>query len=152
MRRSGLPGLLGLLLLLPWAAAADVHPNTESGVAVDRAFQSGEVDHVNLFNGSLSLVLPLGIAYPVASPLSYRFTLVYNSNPWIYATDTGSSGTFTYSQPSPCSNAGLGWRLSFGAVGASTCVSRDDSTTAAKETYEAPDGSQHLFYATLHPG
>jgi hypothetical protein len=95
-------------------AAADVHPNTESGVAVDRAFQSGEVDNINLFNGNLTVTIPLGNTYPVNEPLSYRFTLVYNSNPWTYASRTLSDGmtTYTHSTPSACSNAGLGWRVS----------------------------------------
>jgi YD repeat-containing protein len=135
-------------------AAADVHPNTESGVAVDRAFQSEEVDNINLFNGNLTVTIPLGNAYPVNGALSYRFTLVYNSNPWTYASRTLSDGktTYTHSMPSPCSNAGLGWRESFGGIGPSTCNSTDNTVTSATETYEAPDGSQHLFYSSLHPG
>jgi len=145
---------LAVCLFAAGTAVADVHPNTEGGVAVDRAFQSGEVDNINLFNGSLTVTIPLGNAYPVNGPLSYRFLLSYNSNPWTYASRVPPEGspTYTHSTPSPCSNAGLGWRVSFGAVGASTCNSTDDTATSAAETYEAPDGSQHLFYSTLHPG
>ncbi len=63
-------------------AAADPHPNTNAGVAVDQAFQMGNVDNINLFNGSLTVTVPLGISYPLNSSFSYRFTLVANSNPW----------------------------------------------------------------------
>jgi hypothetical protein len=72
--------LCPLLGTLP--AAASPHPNTNSGVAVDQVFQVGNVDNINLFNGSLTVAIPLGITYPVNGSFSYRFTLVGNSNPW----------------------------------------------------------------------
>ena len=33
-------------------------PNTNGGVAVDQVFQVGDVDNVNLFNGSLTVAIP----------------------------------------------------------------------------------------------
>ena len=83
---------LGLsLLLLALPLAADVHPNVEGGVAVEKAFHVGEIDHINLFNGSLTVTLPLGLAYPVGNHLSYGLTLVYNSNPWFFVDDASAS-------------------------------------------------------------
>ena len=90
-RRRALGLLLGLLLALP--LAADVHPNTEGGVAVDKAFQVGEIDNVNLFNGSLTLTVPLGQRYPVGGSLSYGLTLLYNANPWNFQDDNLSFPT-----------------------------------------------------------
>jgi len=147
--------LLGLGLLSAGAAFADdVHPNTQSGVDLDKAFHVGEIDNVNLFNGALTLTLPLGPSYPVGGTLSYGLTLVYNSNPWFFQ-DHAFDGNTTYplSTPNPCSNAGLGWHLSLGRL--------NPPCTAAAETgvggqpplplvYEGPDGAQHLFYTTLH--
>jgi RHS repeat-associated protein len=133
--------------------AADVHPNVEGGVAVDKAFQVGDVDNINLFNGSLTLTLPLGPSYPVGGSLSYGLTLVYNSNPWYFTDDaTAPPNTYTLGSPNPCSNAGLGWRVSLGRLG-SPCISTADTTTGAVGTvYDGPDGSQHVFYPTLHDG
>jgi RHS repeat-associated protein len=157
-------GLLGLALQAS-SAAASPHPNTNGGVAVDQVFQVGNVDNVNLFNGSLTVTIPLGITYPVNGAFKYRFTLVGNSNPWDFWTvqyPDGNGGFFTESDaaPSHCSNAGMGWRVSFGALGfgypvtpaAPVCAITAQNTLQdqALAIYEAPDGSQHLFYATLH--
>jgi hypothetical protein len=62
-------------------AAADPHPNTEGGVDVAEAFQLGDVDNINLFNGALTVALPLGSRFPVNGNFSYQLTLVANSNP-----------------------------------------------------------------------
>ena len=72
-----LAGLALTLGALP--AKADPHPNTNAGVAVDQAFQMGNVDNINLFNGSLTVTIPLGISYPLNTSFSYHFTLVANS-------------------------------------------------------------------------
>jgi hypothetical protein len=37
---------------------------------------------VNLYNGNLTLALPLGGSYPVGGPLSYGIVLQYNSGVW----------------------------------------------------------------------
>ncbi len=143
-------------------AAADPHPNTEGGVAVDQVFQMGNLDNINLFNGALTVTVPLGIKYPLNSSFSYQFLLVANSNPWDFWAQLYGSGSNTYTEsdsaPSHCSNAGLGWRVSFGAVmfgepfapAGPVCATTTTASGSAYAIYEAPDGSQHLFYATLH--
>jgi YD repeat-containing protein len=148
---AGLAALLGALAAA--RAGADVHPNSQGGVDVAEAFQVGDVDNINLFNGSLTVTIALGVTYPVNAGLSYHLTLVANSNPWDFLV---SSANQEYAAPSHCSNAGLGWRVSLGALGAPTtasspvCVPTDDNS-GSPYVYEAPDGSQHLLYATLHP-
>jgi RHS repeat-associated protein len=139
-------------------AAADPHPNTQGGVDVAQTFQVGDVDNINLFNGALTVAIPLGISYPVNGNFAYRLTLVANSNPWDFSIreEPSTGSTYQDSFPSHCSNAGLGWRVSLGAIGTYTmpswpvCVNSDVSSALA--VYEAADGSQHSFYATLHPG
>jgi|HubBroStandDraft_3_1064219.scaffolds.fasta_scaffold01115_3 RHS repeat-associated protein len=142
--------LLAAGAVLP--AAADVHPNDASGFKVDQAFQSGDLDHINLFNGNLTLSIPLGQVYHVGGTLSYRFTLTYNSNPWSFwqRFDQSYNTDFNEADPSYCSNAGLGWRVSFGRLFTPCVPANQDSQGLA--VYEGPDGSQHIFYATLHPG
>jgi hypothetical protein len=66
--------------------AADVHPNTAPGFPADQSFHVGDVDSVNLFNGGLTITLPIGISYPVNGGFSYGLKLVYNSNPWLFET------------------------------------------------------------------
>ncbi|HXO21358.1 MAG TPA: hypothetical protein VOA87_15710, partial [Thermoanaerobaculia bacterium] len=140
-----------LLALHGAAAGADVHPNNESGVAIDRAFQVGDVDNINLFNGNLTLTLPLGVSYPVGGAFSYQLTLVHTSNAWNFFQRNDLNGvTYNDSAPSVCSNVGLGWRVSFGAIAPAACLAADDAIDASRQIYEAPDGSQHVFYPTLH--
>jgi len=45
--------LVLLALLLPLAAVADTHPNTDRGFSPERSFMVGDVDNLNLFNGKL---------------------------------------------------------------------------------------------------
>src|SRR5580704_4023297 len=154
-----------LLLALALVAVASPLPNTNGGVAVDQVFQVGDIDNVNLFNGSLTVAIPLGISYPVNGGFSYRFTLIGNSNPWDFWTASypdGNGGFYTEpdAAPSHCSNAGMGWRVSFGALSFGYPAQPASPVCAvsaanlffdqALAIYEAPDGSQHLFYATLH--
>jgi hypothetical protein len=144
----------------PTTAAADPHPNVAGGIDVAQAFQVGDVDNVNLFNGALTVTIPVGISYPVNGGFSYQLHLVANSNPWDFSTRFDPSTNFPWkdSNPTACSNAGLGWRVSLGALtsaGMATshvCVPTDGQGYGSFAVYEAPDGSQHPFYATLHPG
>jgi len=55
---------LALLLLLASggvrAALADDYPSQALGTQPEKAYQFGNVDHVNLFNGNLVLTIPIG--------------------------------------------------------------------------------------------
>ncbi len=79
-------GLLvaSVLLLAALPARADVHPNTAPGFPGDHTFSVGDFDNVNLFNGSLTLTIPIGTSYPVNGGFSYNLKLVYNGNPWLF--------------------------------------------------------------------
>ena len=122
------------------------------------------LDAVNAFNGNLTITVPLGITYPVAEKLSYRFNLVYNANGWDYVQDrrdwidpvTGDcvermypgsttnfqckQRNFAYTKPSKLSNAGLGWTVSLGRI---------VGLPSGNSAYEAPDGSRHEFFPQL---
>ena len=130
-------------------AGADIHPNTQSGFPVDQAFQVGDVDSINLFNGSLVLTIPIGLTYPVGGGMSYGLKLIYNSNPWFFQEIVFDTGSVTQSLPNPCSNAGLGWHLSFGSIN-SPCAAIADVGNSL--FYDDPSGSQHILYPTLHSG
>src|SRR3954453_16889869 len=113
---------LGLALFLALAAPglADVHPNTAGGFPVDQSFHVGDIDNVNLFNGALTVTIPIGPSYPVNGGFSYSLKLVANSSPFIFqtvhTTINGVDTAFIQANPNPCSNAGLGWRVSLGML------------------------------------
>jgi RHS repeat-associated protein len=83
MKRYQLLAAAALLLsLVAHSEAQNQHPNQARGFNANGVYSSGDVDHVNLFNGNLTVAIPIGQPYPVNGQLSYSFTLVYNSNPW----------------------------------------------------------------------
>ncbi len=142
-----------LLLLAPCAASADVHPNSEGGFAPEKAFQVGEVDNINMFNGNLVLTIPIGKSYPVGGGLSYGLSLVYNSTPWIFKerVDEISDVTYTQAHPDPRSNAGLGWQVSLGRVfEPGTSINGAPINASSNWIYQGPDGNEHVFYDKLH--
>jgi len=137
---------LTALVLVAFATpiAAQSVPTQQRGLSADTAYQIGELDHINLFNGNLSLTLPIGNLYPLGPGFGYSLTLSYNSKVWDYE-DTehcldSNQKQYSYVLPKPVdsSNAGLGWSLNLG------------SFNGAK--YTAPDGSDHFFLPELHPG
>lgn len=144
-----------LLLAAPVLLSADVHPNAEGGFAPEKAFQTGEIDNINMFNGSLVLTIPIGNAYPVGGGLGYGLTLVYNSTPWVFQQrqDPVSGQTYTQAYPEPRSNAGLGWRVSLGELFAPMATVDDVPVNNSDNwLYQGPDGNEHVFYGTLHEG
>lgn len=78
--------LLAALLATSGAqpASAQQVPNQQRGLSADTAYQVGDIDFVNLFNGGLTLRIPLGQTYPVGPNLSYGLSLSYSSNGWDY--------------------------------------------------------------------
>lgn len=69
----------------------------------------------------------------------------------------GDDGCYTLQYPNPGANAGMGWQLTFGRLYNPTqnlFSIKDRAITTEKEDYvfQAPDGSEHTFYHTLHVG
>ena len=155
MSRRGLRWLwafaLAALAIAP--ARADVHPNTAPGFPVEQAFHVGDVDSVNLFNGALTLTIPIGSTYPVNS-FSYSLKLTYNSSPWEFKTVTRTVHNlpkdFIQAIPNRCSNAGLGWRISFGRINPPCQVLQGNMGPPDPPIYEDENGTDHIFYSTLH--
>jgi YD repeat-containing protein len=143
---------LPVILLLAVAAAGQQHPNVERGFLPDKSYQLGDVDTVNLFNGTLNASIPLGQRYPVNGSLSYQFVLSYATNGWEVGvhqyTDHVDYYPYLierfnhYSYPARHMNAGFGWTLSFGRL------HREHPSNTW--VYHSPDGGQHSFFGTLH--
>jgi hypothetical protein len=151
--------VLGLALLSAGIvpAKADVHPNTAPGFPGDHTFSVGDFDNVNLFNGSLTLTIPIGTSYPVNGGFSYNLKLVYNGNPWLFQKVTYQvppdfhEVSRTAAFPNSCSNAGLGWRVSLGLFDP-PCQVPDANEQLPGPIYQDENGTDHVFYATLHAG
>src|ERR1700756_3000120 len=149
--------LAAALLLVPLAAPAQVHPNLEKGFAPDKMYEFHDVDYVNLFNGNLSLTIPIGGATPVSDHLALSMTLVYNSKIWDTATRPNLNAQVpepqTLKSPSGRSNAGLGWMLTFGRLFDGGGTTNDGDIVPDNAThYESPDGGDGIFWDTLHSG
>ncbi|MCU1246672.1 MAG: hypothetical protein JWN02_2582, partial [Acidobacteria bacterium] len=139
-----------LLALLFAGTAIAAHPNAERGFSADSAYQFGNLDTVNLFNGNVSLTIPLGQRYEVGGSVSYGFSLVYNSKVWDYQQgwDSGQQADATEAIPNRDSNAGLGWTLSQGRLKDLST----DGTIRYPYSYFSADGGEHGLYYTLHDG
>src|SRR5437899_2925911 len=82
MKRNRLFPALALSLACSLGVHAQTHPNLEKGFAADKMYQFGDVDQVNVFNGNLSLTIPIEGTTPVSDHLSLPLTLVYNTKLW----------------------------------------------------------------------
>ena len=117
MRRPGSILCLSLTLSLATLApaAAQTHPNFARGFEPGKAYQIGDVDSVSLFNGSLTLTIPLGPTYPVGGTISYGLTLTYSTGAWEFQEECQQGDVCTAQvRPARHFRAGLGWTVSFG--------------------------------------
>ncbi len=123
--------------LLAPAPAWSMHPNHPVGFDPEKAYQSGAVDHVDLFSGSLALTIPIG-----------PFALTYSSNVWTYEQvfDPGTLQFYTQALPDRERSAGLGWHLGWGEVYSPSHW----YNPSGRWLYIGPDGGRHVFYDQLH--
>ena len=138
--------LLPIIALAALSGAAQLHPNNGRGFDPQKAYQLGDVDHVNLFSGNLVVTLPIGQAFPVSDHLQYQLRLVYNGNPWDYRTD----GFDPEAYPSRFMNAGIGWQLTLGDLVAPNDAGSHKLNKNGGWVYATPDGAEHVFYRALH--
>lgn len=145
---------LTLALLIVIAAALNVfaqeRENLQRGFAADKVYQTTDIDQVNLFNGNLSLSLPIGGNFSVDGALTYHFVLAYNSKVWDYHKAVEASNThpaYYQSLPDRNSNAGLGWMLSLGRLITKDPEGAENPPPDAFPylVWVAPDGSPHQF-------
>jgi YD repeat-containing protein len=139
MRRLFCAITTGFLLAVSTVLVAQQHPNVARGFDIGRSYQMNGIDDVNLFNGSLTVTIPVGQRYHVNGNLQYGLTLVYNSNVWDTIQDNGTNFT-TY--PNRRSNAGIGWLLSLGRLFPKQTFPVQESIDW---NYESPDGALHDF-------
>lgn len=141
--------IIGLSILGVLGASAQEHPNVAKGLGATGNFANGDLDSVNLFNGNLTIQVPVGLKYPVNAGLSYQMVLSYNSQVWEHEAYDDE----TRAIPARGNNAGLGWSLHLGRLNPPQLDQTSfPSSDYYRNTYLAPDGSIRTFYPTLHEG
>jgi hypothetical protein len=148
MKRAILAALIAASLVCAGDVLAQQQfPTLERGLQADKLYQFGGIDNINLFNGNLTIALPIGPSYPVSGGLSYQLTLSYNSNQWDFNA-RGDNAPFCQG-PTPAvdaiparnSNAGIGWSLGFGSF----VAANNPVNYSFLDLYVAPDGGEHRF-------
>ncbi|MGC8917442.1 MAG: RHS repeat domain-containing protein, partial [Thermoanaerobaculum sp.] len=107
---------------------------------------------MDLYNGHVTLTIPIGPKYPVSERFSYGLTLTYNSNIWAYESVPASDSQWCTSAQLRRSadfdwNAGAGFLLSLGEL-----RYRNFGGGWIEWTYLSPDGAEHKFYDKLRDG
>lgn len=138
------------LLILALPAAGQKTATDEVGFNAEKLYDVQDIDSVNLFNGNLTVRLPIGRRYQVGPTLSYQMMLIYNSR--IYDIETYEcepDGILTICEdgfPARQSNAGLAWRVSLGRLLAPEDVTPNRSSFDRDDfIYEGPAGDEHTF-------
>src|SRR5436305_179621 len=145
MRRRA--AILALVLLCTSISLyADKHPNTARGFDIGKPYQMNGIDNLNIFNGNLTVTIPIGQRYHVNGNLQYGLTLVYSGNVWDIVDEAilGRDGTI---YPNRRSNAGLGWLVSLGRLFPPNQFPTQESQLWS---YETPDGALHSLHVSLH--
>ncbi|MBV9495390.1 MAG: hypothetical protein JOZ54_14170, partial [Acidobacteria bacterium] len=149
--------MLFCLLAAEGAFAQAVHPNWERGIAAEKAYEFGDIDTVNLFNGNLNVAVPIGQTYHLGGALSYALVLHYGGNSWEFGSvdrslELGAEWKhFSFSYPAKRQNAGFGWRLSLGELSSDLpCAVTGMPSLNAGWAYVGPDGGTHCFRNVPH--
>lgn len=157
--------LLFILLCSAWwalpAEGQEQNPGLAQGTNEDSVYLAADIDTVNLYNGNLTLNVPLGQTYEVGGSLSYGLQLIYNSGAGWEEEDkeagrcqAGAGNPdidFTIYEASKLTNAGLGWTVSLGRL-IPTGLGFESQLKVDRWTYIEPNGHRRGFYSTLHNG
>ncbi|HEV8118678.1 MAG TPA: hypothetical protein VGQ32_09155, partial [Thermoanaerobaculia bacterium] len=141
MRRRVLLALTFLLSSFS-AALAQSGPDNDPDVApgfVNSVFHHEQADSINLYNGQLTIPIPLGPSYPVGPSLKFQAMLTFNSRATDYGHPTTQVDQYVYQPFSGNPALGQGWEFTLGAIK----VCKQGNTIGV--CYFGPDGSQHIF-------
>jgi RHS repeat-associated protein len=140
--------LLCVLISLP--LCAQLHPNLERGFNAEKMYDFSAVDSVNMFNGNMTLHIPLGSELRANGVLPYQLSLSYNSLFWEYLqvpANAPEDPDELQAVPTKHSNAGAGWIATLGRlIDPSEFAGNDDHAWMVV----SPDGAEHALHPALH--
>ncbi len=140
---------MSFLLATPAAFPQQV-PNAAPGFRPEGVYDFAGIDQVGIFQGALSVSIPLGLEFPIDGGLSYRLAARYSSSLWNSHTYpdpcTTPSECPNEMQPKSVHNAGLGWRVSLGNL----FPPANFFNQTGHWSYVSENGSEHVLYPTLH--
>src|SRR5687768_12624251 len=135
-------------LTLAMPASAQKTVTDEVGFNPQKLYDVNDIDSVNLFNGNLTVTLPIGRRYQVSSVLSYQLMLIYNgkiSDIETFECEDGDGNPLICIEDVPTrqSNAGVSWRVSLGRLLAPHDVNANRSSFDRFDyIYEGPAGDE----------
>jgi hypothetical protein len=139
-----------LCLLVAAPLGAQLHPNLERGFSAEKMYDFSAVDSVNMFNGNMTLHIPLGGELRANGVLPYHLTLSYNSLFWEYVQQPAAAQEDPdqlQAVPTKHSNAGAGWLATMGRlIDPSEFAGNDDHAWMLV----SPDGAEHALHPALH--
>lgn len=127
---------VGMGLIAP---SANAQLSTDSAIGFGNyAFASSDIDNINLWNGNLTLEVPIGPAITLGPTLSHQLRLYYNSHIWNVSGSTPATARLR-GRPT----VGAGWTLSPGAI----AFGGDENSSAPYSglRYISPDGASRDF-------
>lgn len=135
--------VFGVLALAARGLGQQQPPDTLPGFRVNNIYENGAVDHLSLYSGDPSIVIPLGPEYPLGPGSTWQLKAYYSSNLWTM-----------FEEPLICPGypstpirrghvrgypaLGIGWTLELGYMHASQC-----GGPTCVYTYVSPDGGRH---------
>jgi RHS repeat-associated protein len=132
-----------LALLTSFSAArAQNGPDNDANTApgfTRSVFHGAQIDSINLYNGQLTIPIPLGPSYPIGPKLRMQLVLTYNSRVDDYGSPSTQYPDFYVRPLVGDPSLPIGWTLTLGAI--KPCK----HGTIAGVCYFSPDGSQHQF-------
>ena len=140
--------LAWMLLVYAMTIAASVSaqngPDNDPDAApgyVHSVFDRGPIDSINLYNGQLTIPIPLGPSYPIGPRLKLQMAMTYNSTVDNYGRPLNGQQdpSFFYKPLAGNPSLGIGWSLTLGAI--KSC----QHGITYGVCYYGPDGSAHMF-------
>ncbi len=149
-QRLGRLGILLSTLLIASGLCAQVPQEVLPSFKADQVFDSGQVDHVNVYSGDVQLTIPLGPEYSLGAGVTWRLAASYSNRYWnLYRFNCGDPEWPCYQTPTinhavvtGRSTLGPGWNVSLGYITGKVSSGPDDPE---RPRYHAPDGSIHAL-------
>ena len=136
---------LSLLLVVTFSARAQTGPDMDPDATVgyvNNVFHNGQVDSINVYNGQLTVPIPLGPSYPIGPNLKVQAMMTYGSRVYDYGHPHTQVQHFNFVPLTGDPALGIGWSFTFGSI-KEDCVVTSAGTN--ESCFAGPDGSRHLF-------